>query len=140
MTRECASGGCETEELRMVAIVLWRYQHIEGEGKKKPEAVIQEVKAREARRIERFRAALCRVVGERDDISFRVNGGCVEAQVEDLRFVALEFTVPKTRERLALVTLLGRCPSCGGETMSEPIYNLTKLGNISEVCTLRNLI
>lgn len=141
MSGECASGSCETEGLRMVAIVLWRYQHIEGEGKKEPQAVMLEVKTEQARRIERFRAELRRVVGERDDISFRVNGGCVEAQVEDLRFVALEYTVPKTRKRLALVTLLGRCPSCGAETMSEPIYNLSGLGErlerfapISEHC------
>jgi hypothetical protein len=112
----------------MLAIALWRYQHIEGEGKKKPEEVIQEVKVGVARRIERFRAELRRIVGERDDISFRVNGGCIEAEIEDLRFVALEYTVPKTRERLAFVTLLGRCPSCGVETISEPIYNLAGLG------------
>jgi hypothetical protein len=112
----------------MLAIILWRYQHIEGEGKKKPQTVMLEVKAREARRIERFRAELRRVVGERNDISFRINGGCVEAEVEDLRFVALEYTVPKTQKRMALVTLLGRCPACGTETISEPIYNLAGLG------------
>jgi hypothetical protein len=141
MSGECASGSCETEELRMVAIVLWRYQHIEGERKKKPETVMLEVKAEEERRIERFRAELRRIVGERDDIGFKVNGGCVEAEVEDLRFVALEYTVPKTRKRMALVTLLGRCPSCGVEAISEPIYNLAGLGErlerfepISEHC------
>jgi hypothetical protein len=112
----------------MLAIILWRYQHIEGERKKKPQAVILEVKAEEERRIERFRAELCRIVGERDDIGFKVNGGCVEAEVEDLRFVALEYTIPKTRKRMALVTLLGRCPSCGVEAISEPIYNLSGLG------------
>jgi hypothetical protein len=128
MSRKCASSSCETEGLRMLAIILWRYQHIEGEGKKKPQAVMLEVKAEEERRIERFRAELRRIVGERDDISFKVNGGCVEAEVEDLCFVALEYTVPKTRKRMALVTLLGRCPSCGVEAISEPIYNLAGLG------------
>jgi hypothetical protein len=116
----------------MLAIILWRYQHIEGEGKKKPQAVMLEVKAEEERRIERFRAELRRIVGERDDISFSINGGCVEAEVEDLRFVALEYTVPKTRKRKALVTLLGRCPTCGVEAISEPIYNLAGVGRMLE--------
>lgn len=128
MRRECASTSCETPGLRMAAIAVWRYQHVEGAGMKEPQAIILEVKEEESRRIEQFRAELRRVVGERDDISFRINGGCVEAEVEDLRFVALEYTVPKTRKRMTLVTLLGRCPSCGTETITEPIHNLTGLG------------
>ena len=39
--------------------------------------------AEQSRRVERFRAELHRIVGERDGISFKVNGGCVEAKVED---------------------------------------------------------
>jgi hypothetical protein len=112
----------------MVAIALSRYWHVEGERRKEPQALMREVEADEARRIERFRLELRKVVGERDDISFRMNGGCVEAAVEDLRFVALEYLAPKTGERVALVTLLGRCPSCGVETITEPIHNLIGLG------------
>lgn len=128
MSRECPSGNCGTTGLRMAAIAVWRYQSIEGTRAKTLQTMLSEVKAEETQRIERFRAELRRVVGERDDISFRINGGCVEAEVEGLRFVALEITIPKTRERLSLVTLLGRCPSCGIETITEPIRNLTGLG------------
>lgn len=128
MSRECASGSCETEGVRMVAIALSRYWHFKGEGRKEPQAVMREVKAEEARRIEQFRSELCKVVGARDDISFKINGGCIEAEVEDLRFVALEYSIPKTGERVTLVTLLGRCPTCGVETITEPIHNLIGLG------------
>lgn len=128
MSGECVSGGCATPGLRMAAIAVWRYQSVEGASAKTLQTVLSEVKAEESQRIERFRAELRRVVGERDDISFRVNGGCVEAEVEDLRFVALEIRVPKTKEWLSLVTLLGRCPSCGVETVTEPIRSLTGLG------------
>jgi hypothetical protein len=128
MSRECAGGSCEAAGLRMAAITLSRYWHVEGEREKEPRAVMREVEADEARRIERFRAALRKIIGERDDISFRINGGCIEAQIEDLRFVALEYIAPKTGDRVALVTLLGRCPSCGVETITEPIHNLIGLG------------
>ena len=88
--------------------------------------------AEQSRRVKRFRAELHRIVGERDGISFKVNGGCVEAKVEDLRFVALEYTASKKRRGMPLVVLLGRCPSCGVETISEPFYSLAGLGKMLE--------
>jgi hypothetical protein len=119
----------EMSELRTAAIVVWHHQRVGGS-----EAWAAMVKARteQLRRVEMFRTELHRIIGERDDISFRVNGGCVEAAVEDLRFVALECNAPHTQGHLMLVTLLGRCPRCGVETRSEPVVTLAGLGKILE--------
>jgi hypothetical protein len=118
----------ETLELRTAAIAVWHYWRIAGTSGAESRAAMLETKAEESRRMERFRVELHRIVGERDDINLSINGGCVEAEVEDLRFIALEFAVPKTGKPLTLVTLLGRCSSCGMEVMSEPFYNLAGLG------------
>jgi hypothetical protein len=112
-------------ELRTAAIAVWYYQRMEA---KEAWAATLKMNAEQLHRVEQFRAELLRIVGERDDISFKVNGGCVEAEVEDLRFVAFEITPPHKQEILTLVTLLGRCPICSAETISEPIFNLAGLG------------
>lgn len=125
-----ATDNSESPGLRAVAILVWHHQRT-GDGREAWAAML-ETKAEESRRVEQFREELHRVVGERDNIKFRINGGCVEAEVEDLRFVALEYTASQRREHMMLVTLLGRCPSCGMETMSEPFYNLAGLGKMLE--------
>lgn len=91
-----------------------------------------ETEAKQSRRVERFRSELHRIVGERDDISFRENGGCVEAELEDLQFAGLEVTGSREREERMLVTLLGRCHSCGAMTMSEPFDTFGGLGKMLE--------
>lgn len=83
-----------------------------------------------AQRVERFLAELWGIIGKRDDINVRVNGGCVEAEVEDLHFAALEVPSRKMPGDRTFVTLLGRCPMCGAEIMSEPIYSLAGLGKM----------
>lgn len=120
----------EIPELRTAAILVWHYQQVEGGGE--AWAAMLKTKEEQSQRVETFRAELYRIVGTRDDIRLRINGGCVEAEIEDLRFVALESTTAKTQERMTLVTLLGRCPSCGVETMSEPLFNLANLGRMLE--------
>lgn len=119
-----------TAGLREAAILVWHHQRT-GDGKEAWEAML-EMEAKQSRRVERFRSELHKIVGERDDISFRVNGGCVEAQVEDLHFAGLEVTEGRKREEQTLVTLLGRCPSCGALTMSEPFQTFGGLGKMLE--------
>lgn len=122
----------ENIELRTAAIAVWHYSRMKEIRGQEAWTATVETNAVQQQRIERFRSELYRVVGERDDIRLKINGGCVEADVEDLRFVALELTASKSQEHQTVVTLLGRCPSCGTETMSEPIYNLAGLGKMLE--------
>jgi hypothetical protein len=119
----------ESSELRLAAILVWRHEHL---GERGTTLAVEAIKAREAQRIERFRDALLMIFRGIDEISFRINGGCIEAEIEDLRFVALEFPASGQQEPLMAVTLLGRCPSCGVEMMSEPFYNLPGLGRMLE--------
>jgi hypothetical protein len=126
------AGTSEIPELRTAAIAVWHYWRVEGKSGSEAWAATLETKAKQSRRMELFRAELYRVVGERDDIRLKINGGCVEADIEDLRFVALELTASKSQEHQTVVTLLGRCPSCGTETISEPIFSLGGLGKMLE--------
>lgn len=119
----------EPSELRMAAILIWRLEHL---GERGTTLAVEAIKAREDQRIERFRDALRMIFRGIDEINFKVNGGCVEAEIEDLRFVALEFPATGQQEPLTAVTLLGRCPSCGVETRSEPFYRLSGLGKMLE--------
>jgi hypothetical protein len=119
----------EPSELRLAAILVWRHEHL---GERGTTLAVEAIKAREEQRIERFRDALRMTFRGIDGISFRINGGCVEAEIEDLRFVALELPASDKQEPLTVVTLLGRCPSCGVEVMSEPFYHLSGLGKILE--------
>ena len=119
----------EPSELRMAAILVWRYEHL---GERGTTLAVEAIKAKEAQRIERFRDALRMIFREIGEISFRINGGCIEAEIEDLRFVALEFPASNKQEPLTVVTLLGRCPSCGVEAMSEPFHELSGLGKMLE--------
>jgi C4-dicarboxylate-specific signal transduction histidine kinase len=119
----------ETSELRMAAILVWHHRRME--GSEAWEAML-ETKAEQSRRVERFRAELHRVVGKRDDISFKVNGGCIEAEVEDLRFIGLEAIHSDKQKNVVLIALLGRCPSCGAETASKPVYSFARLGEMLE--------
>lgn len=117
-----------TEEvtLRQVAIMVWHVWSPEAKAAKEVTEAAQE------RRIESFRTELQRIIGDKFDINIRINGGCVEAKIEDLSFIAFEIPTHNKQEYVTLVTLLGRCPSCGVATMSEPIYNLPGLGKMLE--------
>lgn len=119
-----------TPGLREAAILVWHHQRT-GDGREAWEAML-ETEAKQSRRVEQFRSELHRIVGERDDISVRVNGGCVEADIEGLQFAGLEVTGGSEREGQTLVTLLGRCPSCGAMTMSEPFDTFGGLGKMLE--------
>jgi hypothetical protein len=123
-------GGSETPDLCTLALLVCHIRH--GEEGRNAWAAMLEAKAEQSRRVGRFREELHRIIGERDDISFKLNGGCVEAEVEGLRFAALEYPASKKREELTLVTLIGRCLSCGVETASEPFYSLAGLGRMLE--------
>lgn len=128
MNRVSADSG-EISELRMAAIVVWHFQRL-GAGEAWAAAV--ETKTEQSRRVEKFRAKLSEIIGDRKDFRFRINGGCVEAEVEDLHFISLEgVTSSKPRQNIT-VALLGRCPSCGAETASEPIYSFAGLGRMLE--------
>lgn len=126
MVKKRMDGG-EMSELRRAAILVWHYQRI---GGREASLATEITEAEQAQRVERFRLELQKIVGT-DEIRLRINGGCVEAEVEDLRFISFEFISPK-QEQWTLVTLLGRCPACGVETMSPPLYNLVGLGRMLE--------
>ena len=128
MSEDITNSG-EIFELRWVAIFVWHHQRMSG---REARLATEQAEAERALRAERFRLELQRIVGERDDISLRINGGCIEAQVDDLRFVAYEIPSHTKPEKLILVSLLGRCSCCGVETMSEPFYNLAGLGKMLE--------
>lgn len=127
MSRE-GIGRSETPELRTAAIAIWHYWHMEGKNGSEAWAAMLETEARQSRLVDQFRGELFKIVGEREGISFRLNGGCVEAVVEDLHFISYELTTPRMKDPCMMVSLLGRCPSCGTETRSEPIVNLAGLG------------
>lgn len=114
-------------ELRLMAITLWHYQSMGGSEARLAAEVTEK---EQAQRIERFHAELIRIFGDRADIQLKVNGGCVEAVLDDLRFLAYEFTIPRTKELHTMVSLLGRCSSCGVETMSRPFVDLPGLGRM----------
>lgn len=121
-------GSAETPGLRTVAILVWHH-HCTGDGREAWAAMLG-TEAEQSRRVEWFRTELRQIIGERDDIKFRISGGCVEAEVEDLRFVVLDYSFSQAGEWSPLIRLLGRCPSCGAETVSEPLYNLAGLGRM----------
>jgi len=112
----------QLSDLRLAAILSWYYWC--------PEARAASEKTESALRgrIERFRAELVKIFGNKCDIDIQINGGCIEATIEDLRLIAFEFTASLTEEPRTMVSLLGRCPSCGVQTMSEPIVNLAGVG------------
>jgi hypothetical protein len=116
----------EEVTLRQIAIMVWH--------RWSPEAYVAKETTEAALKgqIERFRAELYSIVGERPDINIKVNGGCIEAEVEDLRFVSYELTMPETEEICTLVALIGRCPACGTETASKPFSHLSTLGRLLE--------
>jgi hypothetical protein len=118
-----------TSELRLMAITLWHYQNMGGSAAR---LAAEATEKEQALRIERFHAELIRIFGDRADIRLKVNGGCVEAVLDDLRFLTYEFTIPRTKELRTMVSLLGRCPSCGVETMSRPFADLPGLGRMLE--------
>lgn len=118
-----------TEEsfvLRLAAIGTWHYGQPEGKAEwKAADAELEH-------RIHRFREEIERIIGNGFDFKITVNGGCLEALIEDIRFIALEYTSSKNQEDVTIVTLLGRCSYCGVETMSKPFYNLSGLGQTLE--------
>lgn len=122
----------ETPELRTAAIAVWHYWRMEGKDGREAWAATIETKAKQSEVVEQFRVELYKIVGEREDISFKINGGCVEAVVEDLRFISYKPINHQIKEPCMMVSLLGRCPSCGVETRSVPIVNLAGLGKLLE--------
>jgi hypothetical protein len=122
-------NGESISELCLMAITLWHYQSM---GANEARLATEVTVAEQAQRMERFRAELIRIFGDRDDIRLNINGGCVEAAIDDLRFLAYEITVPKTKEIHTMVSLLGRCPSCGVQTMSSPFADLPGFGRALE--------
>lgn len=131
MSGEGAGRG-ETPELRTAAIAVWHFWHMQGKSGGEAWTAMLETEAKQSRRLEQFRSELFKIVGEREDICFRLNGGCVEAVVEDLRFISYELTTPRMKEPYMMVSLLGRCACCGTETRSEPVVNLAGLGKLLE--------
>jgi hypothetical protein len=111
--------------LHLAAILSWYYQCPEAR------AAHEKTEAERRGRVERFRSALARAFGNYD---FRItaNGGCVETEVEGLRLLAYEFTHTATKELCTMIALLGRCPRCGAECMSEPFLDLGGLGKCLE--------
>jgi hypothetical protein len=122
-------GGFKTSELRMAAIFVCHHRRMG--GREAWEAVL-ETEAEQTRCVERFREELHGLVGNREDISFKVNGGCIEAEVEDLRFIVLDIISSDKKKKAVRIALLGRCPSCGTETASEHVYSLARLGEMLE--------
>jgi hypothetical protein len=124
-------GNEGSSELRLAAMTVWRYWCSDGRAGAAREAM-EAVEAEQRRRIESFRTELQKIIGEGLNIKIKINGGCVEAEIEDLCFVAVELPPSYKQEHLTLVALLGRCSSCGVETMSEPFYNFAGLGKMLE--------
>jgi hypothetical protein len=124
--RERKQMSSEEVTLRQIAIMIWHSWSPEARAAK------ETIETEQKRKIESFRTELRRIVGESFDINIKINGGCVEAEIEDLRFVAYELTMPKTKEICTLVSLVGRCPSCGTETTSKPVGTLASLGRMLE--------
>lgn len=116
----------ELSFIRLAAIGTW---HCFNQDTR---SVWETMDAEEARRVESFRQELRKIVGSKADVDITINGGCLETMIDDLRFVAYEMISAETGEHWTLVTLLGRCPSCGVETMSEPVADLTMLGKMLE--------
>lgn len=112
--------------LHVAAILSWYYWC--PEARAAHEKTDMEWKSR----VERFRSALAQIFGGKCDFQITHNGGCIETEIEGLRLIGYEFTTKLTTEICTMVTLLGRCPSCGVETMSEPFENLAGLGRMLE--------
>lgn len=112
----------QLSHLRLAALLSWYYCCPEAR------AAHEKMKAERRERIERFRAELMKIFGTKCEMQISINGGCVEAVIEDLRLAAYEFTSPVTKEPRMMVSLLGRCSNCGAETFSEPFVNLAGLG------------
>ena len=120
-------GGESASVLRQYALIMW---HLSSAADHM--AALRAGEAERQRRMGSFRAELRRIVGADFDITVTINGGCVEAVIEDLRFAAFEYAGPDDSDPVVMATLLGRCPRCGLETPSEPIQDLAELGKLLE--------
>lgn len=116
----------QSSELRLLATIVWDIWRPEDKEIKERLAAEQE------KRVERFRLELQRIIGKSFDINITNNVGCIEAIIDDLHFIAYEIASSESTVPTTLVTLLGRCPSCGVETMSRPFYHLAGLGKLLE--------
>lgn len=116
----------QLSDLRLAALLSWYYRCPEAR------AAHEKMKAERRGRIERFRAELVKIFGSKCEMQISINGGCLEAVIEDLRLAAYESIAPLTKEPRTMVSLLGRCASCGVETLSEPVSDLAGLGKILE--------
>jgi hypothetical protein len=99
----------------------------------KSEEAVEALKAtvsEQEQRMARFRARLIDLFGHEREMQIKLNGGCVEAAIEELRFLSYEYRSPRTKELEMVITLLGRCPACGVETMSRPFVDLAGLGKL----------
>lgn len=115
--------------LRSAALLSWYYKCPEAR------AASERAEAERGERVERFRSELIKIFGSKCAAVISFNGGCMEATVEDLRLIAYEYTAPPANEARTSVSLLGRCPSCGAEAMSEPFGDLAGLGRALEQFT-----
>jgi hypothetical protein len=109
-------------DLHVAAILSWYYWCPEAR------ADSERTEAERRERVERFRSALVCIFGGKYDFRITVNGGCIETEIEGLRLLAYEVTPSQKTETRTMVTLLGRCPSCGVEAMSETFIDLSGLG------------
>src|SRR5919107_3101929 len=116
----------QLSHLRLAAILSWYSRCPEARAAhEKHEAELRE-------RFSRFRSHLVKMFGGKCHISISMNGGCLEAGIEDLRLVAYEYVSSQTKELCTMVSLVGRCASCGAEAMSEPFCDLPGLGKMLE--------
>jgi hypothetical protein len=112
----------QLSHLRLAALLSWYYWCPEAR------AASERTETERRERVERFRSSLVRIFGGKYDFRITVNGGCIETEIEGLRLLAYEVTPSQKTETSTMVTLLGRCPSCGVETMSETFIDLGGLG------------
>lgn len=116
----------QLSHLRLAALLSWYYWCPEARAES------ERTEAEREGRVNRFRVELAKVFGDKLHATITINGGCIEAVIEDLRLAAYEFTDSLTGEARAMVSLLGRCASCGAEAMSEPFCDLSGLGKMLE--------
>ena len=112
--------------LHLAALLSWYYWCPEAR------AASEKTEVEREERIKNFRSTLARVFGNKYDFRITINGGCLETEIEGLRLTAYEFAPTLKTENTMMVALLGRCPSCGVETMSSPFITLAGLGRILE--------
>ena len=114
-------------EFCQAAILIY---YIQSTGPHTAEEALKATLSEQSEQVERFRTQLISLFGDATEMQVKLNGGCVEAAIEELRFLSYESRSYRTKELETMVTLLGRCPACGVETMSRPFIDLAGLGKM----------